>query len=137
MLVRPDGAPLFVRDQRSSQVYTRMWRKPPAGAVGGFQKNTWKDDGRVGFHTPVESRAKVNPERRSGQTGTSGSKPQDLILGTDDVVVHEFAGGVPIAAADGLQNLGMLAGRELAVVTDIDGRVHDPFHLAADVSNRT
>jgi len=61
---------------------------------------------------------------------------QDLVLGTDDVVVHELACQKRITPTYGLQNLRMLPSRDFTVVTDVDGRKHDALHVTADLGNR-
>src|SRR3989442_13914112 len=51
------------------------------------------------------------------------------------MVMHGLACGTWIASADRFHNVGMLAGRKLAIVSDVNRGKHDALHLTAYLSD--
>jgi hypothetical protein len=56
---------------------------------------------------------------------------QNFVPRAEDVVVHQLARGLGVAFFYGVENSAMLIPRQLSVVADVDGGVHDAFHLTA------
>src|SRR5581483_654219 len=62
---------------------------------------------------------------------------QDLFVGNVNVLQHVLARQFRISFADGLHDLGVLPGRRFAVIVNVDGGVHDAFHLCTHIHNCT